>query len=122
MKHRQLEAFRNVMTTGTTAKAAKLMYLTQPAISRLIGDLEIHLDFKLFDRNKGRLVPTPEALKFFSGVERFFIGIDCLENAAQQIRQQGGGVLRVSATPRTFNRRLAQSYCRVSQIAQQSVT
>ncbi|MBU2867351.1 LysR family transcriptional regulator [Pacificibacter marinus] len=99
MKHRQLEAFRNVMKTGTTAKAANLMCITQPAVSRLIGELEIHLDFKLFDRNKGRLIPTPEALKFFSGVERFFIGVDSLENAAKQIREQGGGALRVSATP-----------------------
>ena len=80
MKHRQLEAFRNVMQTGTTAKAADLMCVSQPAVSRLISELEIYLNFSLFDRNKGRLVPTPEALKFFNGVERFFIGIDELEN------------------------------------------
>ena len=99
MKHRQLEAFRNVMQTGTTAKAANLMCVTQPAVSRLIGELELYLDFSLFDRNKGRLVPTPEALKFFTGVERFFIGIDELEKSAKQIREQGGGALRISATP-----------------------
>lgn len=99
MKHRQLEAFRNVMRTGTTAKAADLMCVTQPAVSRLIGELEIYLNFNLFDRIKGRLVPTPEALKFFNGVERFFIGIDELENSAKQIREQGGGALKISATP-----------------------
>ena len=99
MKHRQLEAFRNVMQTGTTAKAADLMCVSQPAVSRLISELEIYLNFSLFDRNKGRLVPTPEALKFFNGVERFFIGIDELEKSAKQIREQGGGALRISATP-----------------------
>ncbi len=99
MKHRQLEAFRNVMQAGTTAKAADLMCVTQPAVSRLISELEIHLSFNLFDRVKGRLVPTPEALKFFNGVERFFIGIDELEKSAKQIREQGGGALKISATP-----------------------
>ncbi|QUS35660.1 LysR family transcriptional regulator [Falsirhodobacter algicola] len=99
MKHRQLEAFRHVMRTGTTAKAASLMCVTQPAVSRLITDLESHLGFNLFDRNKGRLYPTPEALKFFGGVERFFIGVGELENAAKQIREHGGSALRISATP-----------------------
>ncbi len=99
MKQRQLQAFRYVMQTGTTAKAADLMCVTQPAVSRLISELEIHLDFKLFDRGKGRLAPTPEALKFFNGVERFFIGIDELESAADKIRGQGSGALRISSTP-----------------------
>lgn len=99
MKHRQLQAFQYVMQTGTTARAADLMCVTQPAVSRLISELELYLSFKLFDRNKGRLIPTPEALKFFNGVDRFFIGIDELERAADKIREQGGSALRISSTP-----------------------
>ncbi len=99
MKHRQLEAFRNVMRTGTTAQAAEMMSVTQPAVSRLIADLEIHLDFKLFERNKGRLTPTPEALRFYRGVDQFFIGIDALEQSAAQIRERCPLDLRICATP-----------------------
>ncbi len=99
MKHRQLEAFRCVMRTGTTSQAAKLMFITQPAVSRLISELEIHLGFKLFDREKGRLAATPEARTFYKGVDRFFIGIEELENSAQQIRDEGSGSLKICATP-----------------------
>ncbi len=99
MKHRQLQAFRSVMQTGTTAKAADLMCVTQPAVSRLISELEISLDFKLFERGKGRLIPTPEALKFFNGVDRFFIGIEELERTAEKIKEQGASSLSISSTP-----------------------
>ncbi|MBU2959204.1 LysR family transcriptional regulator [Paracoccus sp. 1_MG-2023] len=99
MKHRQVEAFRFVMQTGTTAQAAKLMSVTQPAISRLIADLEIHLQFKLFERSKGRLHPTPEAIRFYSAVDRFFIGMDALEHSAQQLRDRSPTTLKVFATP-----------------------
>lgn len=99
MKHRQIEAFRCVMQSGTTAQAANLMSVTQPAVSRLITDLEIYLDFKLFERSKGRLQPTAEALRFYDGVERFFIGIDELDRAAQQIRERRPTDLKICVTP-----------------------
>jgi DNA-binding transcriptional LysR family regulator len=99
MKHRQLQAFRNVMESGTISQAAKLMFITQPAVSRLISELEIYLGFKLFERKKGRLVATPEARTFYKGVDRFFIGIEELENSAQKIRDEGSGALKICATP-----------------------
>lgn len=99
MKHRQVEAFRYVMQTGTTAQAAKLMSVTQPAVSRLIADLEYHLKFKLFERSKGRLLPTPEATQFYSAVDRFFIGIEELEHSAQQLRDRSPTSLKIFATP-----------------------
>ncbi len=99
MKHRQIQAFRSVMQTGTTAQAANLMSVTQPAVSRLIADLEIHLQFKLFERAKGRLHPTPEALRFYGGVERFFIGIEELDHAAKHIRERNPTDLKICVTP-----------------------
>jgi len=75
------------------------MFITQPAVSRLISELEIYLGFKLFERKKGRLVATPEARTFYKGVDRFFIGIEELENSAQKIRDEGSGALKICATP-----------------------
>ena len=82
-RHRQIEAFRFVMMSGTTTEAATLMSVSQPAISRLISDLEAELNIRLFDRFRGRLVPTEEARRFFHGVERYFVGLDEL---AQVVR------------------------------------
>ena len=57
MKFRQLEAFRHVILTGTTREAASRMFVSQPAISRLINALEEEVGFTLFKRLKGRLQP-----------------------------------------------------------------
>src|SRR5215467_3146050 len=58
---RQIEAFRAVMEAGTVIEGASSMRLSQPAVSRLIGDLEASLGYSLFARVRGRLVPTDEA-------------------------------------------------------------
>lgn len=99
MQYRQIEAFRFVMVTGTTIGAASSMCITQPAVSRLISDLEHRLKFKLFDRFKGRLVPTAEAIRFYQGVDQFYMGFDQLERIADQIRTLQPSDLKISATP-----------------------
>lgn len=98
-RHRQIEAFRFVMMSGTTTEAATLMSVSQPAISRLISDLEAELNIRLFDRFRGRLVPTEEARRFFHGVERYFVGLDELAQVAEEIRTQRPTELKVCATP-----------------------
>ena len=62
MNIRQLEAFRAIMVARSTIGAAELLNLSQPAVSRLLSQLEASLKLTLFDRSSGRLVPTPEAL------------------------------------------------------------
>lgn len=97
MKFRQLEAFRCVMAVGSMKAAAEMMHVTQPAVSRLIADLEGHLGFRVFDRQRGTLKPTREGLQFFQYVDEQFLGLERLENAAQQIRDEGLS-LRLVAT------------------------
>ena len=55
IRFRQIEAFRSLIMTGTSVGAAKKLHVTQPAISRLIADLEADLGFSLFSRVGGRL-------------------------------------------------------------------
>ncbi|GAB5469986.1 MAG: LysR substrate-binding domain-containing protein [Rhodospirillales bacterium] len=99
MRYRQIEAFRHVMINGTATAAADSLSISQPAVSRLIGDLEAGLGFKLFERHKGRLLPTANALRFYQGVETYFQGIDRLDRIAKQIRTQSHADLRVCGTP-----------------------
>src|SRR3546814_2837607 len=71
MNLRQLEAFRAVMVTRSITQAAQSMHLSQPAVSKLIADLEYAIGFKLFVRSKGSaLTVTPEAEYFYHEVER----------------------------------------------------
>jgi len=94
---RQLEAFRAVMISGSTARAAELLDVSQPAISRAIGELQEDLGFPLFARVRSRLVPTPEGQLFFTEVRASFAGLDRLRNAAARIRDFGSGSIRMAS-------------------------
>lgn len=99
MNLRQLEAFRMVMETGSVTQAGKLLYISQPAVSRLIADLEEHVNFRLFDRRKKRLIPTVEAKLLYNEVEKAFVGMGRIEDTAQSIRSLKRGHLRLLAMP-----------------------
>lgn len=97
LRTRQIETFRAVMQAGTLSRAAELIGVTQPAVSRTVAELETRIAFPLFDRIKGRLVPTPEAHLFFREVEASFVGLDRLHAAAARIRDSGTGSIRVAS-------------------------
>ncbi|GGB04277.1 transcriptional regulator [Brucella endophytica] len=97
LKPRQVEAFRNVIMTGGITAAAEAMNITQPAVSRLIKDLEEVVRISLFERQGTRLVPTLEATLLFHEVERLYIGLDQIARAATDIRQHKNIVLRIAS-------------------------
>ena len=61
LRFRQLQAFHAIVETGTVTRAAEQLGISQPGISNLLAQLERETRFKLFERSKGRLIPTPEA-------------------------------------------------------------
>lgn len=97
MNFRQIEAFRAVIISGTVSRAAELMGVTQPNVSRLVGELEEAVGFALFDRVKGRLVATPEGQAFYRDVDVSFKGLDLLRSSAARIRDFGSGHIRVAS-------------------------
>jgi DNA-binding transcriptional LysR family regulator len=99
INHRQLEAFRAVMITGVVTRAAEVLRVTQPAVTRLIGDLEYTLGFALFERRKGRLVPTVDAQVLYEEVEKSFVGVDKIAQIAEDIRRFNRGTLRIASMP-----------------------
>ena len=94
-----MEAFRTVMVTGTMVRAAAELRISQPAVSRLIADLEGELGYQLFLRGGGRLQPTEEARILFGEVQRAFVGLDQVETAARTIGQTVSGTLRLMSMP-----------------------
>lgn len=95
LRHRQIEAFRSVMMTGGITSAADAMHVTQPAVSRLIRDLEDTLSMQLFNRRGARLDPTPEAMMLYREVERLYLGLDQIAQAAEDIRAHKNIVIRI---------------------------
>jgi DNA-binding transcriptional LysR family regulator len=99
LSQRGLQAFRMVMLTGGSTPAAATMNLSQPAVSRLLRDLEADTGLELFARVRGRLVPTQEGRLFFEEVQRAFIGHDRLLAAAREIGAGRRGALVVGCLP-----------------------
>lgn len=97
LKPRQIEAFRSVIMTGSVTSASEVMNITQPAVSRLIRDLEDAVEMSLFERAGARLMPTAEGTQFYREVERLYLGLDQLSQAANDIRQHKNTVLRIAS-------------------------
>ena len=92
----QIEAFRAVMLAGSMTAAARDLHTSQPNVSRLISQLERATSFQLFERRAGRLVPTDDGTVFFQEVQRSFVGLERLAEAAESIRNFGSGWLRIA--------------------------
>ena len=96
---RMIEAFRAVFINGSISEAATFMRISQPAVSRLIKNLEAEIGFQLFDRRRGRVYANDDALVFFEEVDRSYIGLDRLERAAQQIHKRETGGIKIACMP-----------------------
>lgn len=103
LNSRQVEAFRALMLSASTTRAAEMMRVTQPAVSRLVRDLQESLGLRLFERRGARLVPTSEAVSLFAEVERSFVGLERIAQAARELRNRRAGTLRIAAMPALCN-------------------
>ena len=71
MTKSELEAFLAVIHYGSISAAAEQLYITQPALSRRIQNLEAELDYQLIHREKGiRGITLTEQGKAFLSVAR----------------------------------------------------
>lgn len=94
-----LRAFAEVMHAGSATAAAKQLAITQPAISRLVAQLEEAVGFELFYREKGRLVPTADGKRLLVEVELTLSGMERLNNLARDIAGFSSGTIRIVAPP-----------------------
>ena len=103
---RQIDAFRTVMMTGTVTEAAAMLGISQPAVSRLVLDMEEQLGFKLFRRVGRTLAPTEEARLLMEEVTRAMSGLERIKEAAVAIRSFRHARLGIITTP-TFSSAIA---------------
>jgi DNA-binding transcriptional LysR family regulator len=97
---RQIEAFKALIEAGTTSRAALLLNVSQPAVSKLISHLEMDTGLKLFDRlKKNRLAPTEHAMRLYDEVQRIFAGVRQVEGVVDTIRREEQGRLSIGVLP-----------------------
>lgn len=99
LRIRQLEALMAVTTNGSVTAAASDLGISQPAVSRLLSDLEKSIGFQLFDRREGRLIPTQEVRYLQPSVERVLELMKQISDVSQDITQRKAGHIRVACLP-----------------------
>lgn len=99
MLSRDIEIFRTVMTSGSATRAAKVLGLSQPAVSMALRRLEERAGLELFQRPGGKLQPTQQAQALLAEVQRHFVGMDVIEQRIRSLKQFGAGRVRIAAFP-----------------------
>lgn len=97
IRTKRIEAFKAVMERGSVTAAAGELFVTQPAVTKLLAQLERDVGFALFERTKGRLIATPEARIFYEHVRRTFEVLDDLGTIARDIKNLNRGNLIIGA-------------------------
>ena len=113
MNLRQLEVFYAIMQTGTVSGAARLLHVSQPNVTRVLAHTEQQLSFALFERVKGRLVPTQEAKALLPEAEKVYQQLGQFRSLTNKVKQ-GTQHLRVGAPPVLASQLLAPTVAALS--------
>ena len=87
-----------LMRCGTVTGAAAMLNISQPALSQILLHAEDQLGFKLFNRVRGRLVPTQEAEELYPEAERIFSELGALRRRTRDMRFGRTGLVRMGAS------------------------
>ncbi len=96
---KSLITFKTLYECGNATHAAEALGITQSGVSRALAQLESQLQFKLFVRDKNRLIATPEADNLHRELRRMTGALLELEQTITSIREYGTTRIRVVATP-----------------------
>jgi len=99
LNQRGVEAFQAVMDAGSVTAAAHALGVSQPAISRLLRELEARTGLVLFERSGNRIVPTEDARTLSAEVERAFVGLSRIEALARDIALGSRATLGLATMP-----------------------
>ena len=99
MRLRQIEVFHAVYSHGSITNAATALNVSQPSVSKVLAHAEQQLGYRLFDRVKGKLIPTPEAHQLFNHVRQVYEDVDRLRHVAANLGAASTGRIRVASTP-----------------------
>ena len=87
MNLNRLRVFRCVYERSSVSEAARALNLTQPPVTRMLRAYEEDIGFKLFNRERGRLVPTPEADLLYNEVVVMFDDLEQFEQTSAELRE-----------------------------------
>jgi len=96
---RFLRAFVAVAERGSFSGAAAALHLTQPALSRRIGELEAALGVRVFDRTSRRVEITAAGEDLLARCQDMLKAGEALQERSRALAQGKAGILRVGCAP-----------------------
>lgn len=87
------------MRAGSVSGAARLLNVSQPAVTKVLQHAESQLGLLLFERVKGRFYPTPEAQRLFTEVDKLQGELASIRRLAASLRAGPAWSVRLSMTP-----------------------
>lgn len=98
MADRRLQVFYTVARQLSFTKAAEQLFMTQPAVTFQVKQLEEHFNTRLFERSHGRIALTP-AGRLVMGYSEKILGLsDELETRVGELTGEIGGPLLLGAS------------------------
>lgn len=98
MADRRLQVFHAVAKHLSFTKAAEALFMTQPAVTFQIRQLEEHFDTRLFDRAHGRISLTPAGVMALEYAERILGLTSELDTRMKEASGQVAGTLLIGAS------------------------
>ncbi len=100
--------FYTVAKCGSLTKAAEELYISQPAVSQSIKQLENQLGIQLFNRtHRGMELSAQGGKAIFADVERALSLLNDVENRIAQMQTSATGTIRIGASDTIFEYFLA---------------
>src|SRR2546430_17385389 len=98
MADRRLQVFHAVAKHLSFTKAAETLFMTQPAVTFQIKQLEEHLNTRLFDRAQGRIALTPAGELAREYAERILALSAELDTRLKELSGHAAGPLVIGAS------------------------
>lgn len=98
MADRRLQVFHAVAKHLSFTKAAEALFMTQPAVTFQIKQLEEHCNTRLFDRGHGRISLTPSGEVVLEYAERILSLSAELDTRLKEMTGEIAGVLLIGAS------------------------
>ena len=88
-----------IMKTGSISAAARQLGRTQPALSATVKELERTMNCRLFERQKNRLIPVPEAFFLLNRATEILDQVDDLKQLLKSGGEASPTKINVSSMP-----------------------
>ena len=98
MADRRLQVFHAVARQSSFTKAAETLFMTQPAVTFQIKQLEEHFNTRLFDRGHGRISLTPAGEVVLDYAERILSLSAELDTRISELTGEIQGLLLIGAS------------------------